>query len=145
MSYICTRCKKIYSSEEYSKDKFCLICGTFLKRYSEPPISKHTCLNYDGSSNYWLIPVRHADSISRLIIQEKIWAYGLNTPGRHSIKPRDWACFYLSKNGIIAHAQIITYPKIRVFCLYFKIQRLYRTKVKSKWLFLLDEKPTLLV
>jgi len=68
-------------------------------------------ISIEENANYWLIPVREADSIKRLVIEGKIWAYGINTPGRFLIKPKDWTCFHLSKYGIVAHAQIMTHPK----------------------------------
>jgi len=111
MSYICPRCKTIYSSEEYAKDKFCTKCDTFLKKHQETRIRKITFTKHEEDSNYWIIPVKQAASINRSIVKEKIWAYGIDTPGRNLIKPKDWACFYLSKHGIVAHAEILTYPK----------------------------------
>lgn len=90
---------------------FCTKCGTFLQRYQELKTQKITEGDHDEKSNYWLIPVRNADSIQRLIVEETIWAYGINTPGRHSIKPYDWASFYLSRHGIVAHAQVMSYPE----------------------------------
>lgn len=111
MSYICPRCKTTYSSEEYVKDKFCTKCDTFLKKHQQPRIRRITFTKHEENSNYWMIPMTQASSINKSIVKEKIWAYGTNTPGRKLIKPKDWACFYLSKQGIVAHAEILTHPR----------------------------------
>jgi hypothetical protein len=111
MSYICPRCKAVYSVEEYSKDKFCSSCGTFLKKHQESQKRNHIIIGIGENANFWLVPVREADSIKRLIVEGNIWAYGINTPGRQLIKPNDWACFHLSEYGIVAHAKVLTYPE----------------------------------
>ncbi len=111
MSYKCPRCSAVYSVEEYSKDKFCSNCGSFLKKNQEIQKRNHVSISVDENANFWLIPVREADSIKRLIIEGNIWAYGINTPGRLLVKPNDWACFHLSEYGIVAHAEILTLPE----------------------------------
>lgn len=111
MSYICSRCKVAYSVDEYLRNKFCSSCGTFLKKHQESHKRHHIEISIDGNAIFWLVPVREADSIKRLIVEGKIWAYGINTPGRQLVKPNDWACFHLSEYGIVAHAEILTYPK----------------------------------
>jgi len=69
--------------------------------------------------NYWLIPFKDPGALQRLIVEENIWAFGENTPGRKSVKPGDWACFYLSKRGVVAHGQVssnptyLKHPKVR--------------------------------
>ncbi len=60
--------------------------------------------------NYWLIPFRDPGALQRLIVDEKIWAFGENTPGRKLIQPGDWVCFYLSKKGVVAHGQVASNP-----------------------------------
>lgn len=62
-------------------------------------------------TRYWIVPTTEAEQIQRLIINGNIWAYGINTPGRLTIKPGDWACFYLKKTGVVAHAKVKTHPK----------------------------------
>ena len=62
------------------------------------------------SLNYWLIPFFDPGSLIQLVIEEKIWAIGEKTPGRKGLKPGDWACFYLSKKGVVAHAQVASSP-----------------------------------
>lgn len=72
---------------------------------------KELYMNNAKRIKYWLIPTSEGEQIQRLIINEKIWAYGVNTPGRHAVKPNDWACFYLSeKKGVVAHAQVKSSP-----------------------------------
>ena len=77
------------------------------------PIPKTT------SVNYWLIPFKDPSALRRLIVEENIWAFGENTPGRKSVKPGDWVCFYLSKSGVVAHGQVssnptyLKHPKVR--------------------------------
>lgn len=132
MSYICIKCKTVYSSEEYAKDKFCSICGKYLERYQEPRIRNITFTTHEEGSNYWLIPVQNKESITRLIVEEQIWAYGIDTPGRYQIKPGDWACFYLSKHGIVAHGQILTKPEK-------KEHSRVKDPVQYPWIFMLGK------
>jgi len=67
--------------------------------------------------NYWLTPVkadenRTAEDVIKILVgQEKIYAFGERTPGRKHIKPGDWICFYATTNGIVAHAQVDSYPE----------------------------------
>lgn len=67
--------------------------------------------------NYWLTPVKAdekntaEDMVKILVGQEKIYAFGERTPGRKRIKPGDWICFYATTNGIVAHAQVDSYPE----------------------------------
>ena len=49
-------------------------------------------------------------ALQRLIVEENIWAFGEKTPGRKSVKPGDWVCFYLSKKGVVAHGQVSSNP-----------------------------------
>ena len=111
MSYICPRCATVYSVEEYGGDKFCSDCGSLLQVHHEPQKRNHIVINIDKNVSFWLVPVREADSIKRLIVDGKIWAYGINTTGRQLVKPEDWACFHLSEYGIVANAKILTFPK----------------------------------
>lgn len=66
---------------------------------------------------YWLCPVAsEADApaeevVHKLVGEEKIWAFGNRTPGRQEIKPGDWICFYASGKGVVAHAQVASYPE----------------------------------
>lgn len=68
--------------------------------------------NIVTSVNYWITPVKSdeygtaRDTILTLVKQEGIYAFGNNTPGRKSIKAGDWICFYESKKGVVAHAQV---------------------------------------
>lgn len=66
---------------------------------------------------YWFSPVKGdqeqaADQvIETLVGREKIYAYGDRTPGRKSIKPGDWICFYATGKGVIAHAEVASVPE----------------------------------
>jgi hypothetical protein len=71
---------------------------------------KRNIVSRDLKVNYWLIPFKNPDALDRLLVEEKIWAFGNNTPGRKAIKPGDWACFYLSGKGVVAHAQVASNP-----------------------------------
>ncbi|MCW4051082.1 MAG: EVE domain-containing protein [Candidatus Bathyarchaeota archaeon] len=62
-------------------------------------------------TRHWLVPTAEAEQIQRLIVKGNIWAYGINTPGRHMIKPGDRACFYLKRQGVVAHATAKTQPR----------------------------------
>lgn len=41
----------------------------------------------------------------------RVYAFGVRTPGRKSIKPGDWICFYATNKGVIAHARVISKPE----------------------------------
>ncbi|MEW6047565.1 MAG: EVE domain-containing protein [Bacillota bacterium] len=66
---------------------------------------------------YWFSPVKGdqeqtADQvIETLVGRERIYAYGDRTPGRKSIKPGDWICFYATGKGVIAHAEVASLPE----------------------------------
>ena len=71
----------------------------------------YRCMRGGKQISYWIVPTAEAEQVQRLIVNAKIWAYGINTPGRYVIKPGDWVCFYLKKHGIVAHARVKTHPK----------------------------------
>lgn len=58
---------------------------------------------------YWLTPIRFdrlgKQELTRLE-KDKVYFFGQKTPGRKSIRPGDWICFYASGLGIVAHAQV---------------------------------------
>lgn len=72
---------------------------------------------FSGETNYWITSVKGdevsaaKETVQRLVKEAKIYAFGDKTPGRKSLKPGDWICFYESTNGIIAHAQIESKPE----------------------------------
>jgi hypothetical protein len=67
--------------------------------------------------NYWLTPVKNKDgetaveTIKTLVEKEQIYAFGDKTPGRKTMKPGDMICFYESGNGVVAHAEIVSFPE----------------------------------
>jgi hypothetical protein len=71
----------------------------------------------EAATSYWLTPVRSdeeesaEETITSLVAQEHIYAFGERTPGRKLIKPGDWICFYSSGNGVVAHARITSLPR----------------------------------
>jgi hypothetical protein len=66
---------------------------------------------------YWLTPVKGDEDataeaiVQRLVGQEGIYAFGDNTPGRKSLKPGDWICFYASGKGIVGQARVASAPQ----------------------------------
>jgi hypothetical protein len=95
-----------------------------------PDIVKH-----DGNDiKYWLTPVKSGENetaeecVRRLVGEVKIYAFGERTPGRKVIKPGDWICFYASGNGVIAHAEVASYPEL-------KKHRAIKEPDKYPWIF----------
>jgi len=76
--------------------------------------------NPPNIANYWLTPVKAdekdtaEEAIKILVGQEKVYAFGERTPGRKHLKPGDWICFYATTNGIVAHAQVDSYPEKKI-------------------------------
>jgi hypothetical protein len=70
-----------------------------------------------GEIQYWITPVRRderstAENVIRTLVKENgIYAFGENTPGRASVKPGDWICFYASGSGVVAHAKVSSKPE----------------------------------
>ena len=70
-----------------------------------------------GPSAYWISPVRDTDvepaleCVQDLVGKHRIYAYGDRTPGRKTLKPGDWICFYASGIGVVAHAEVASYPE----------------------------------
>lgn len=68
------------------------------------------------SVNYWLTPVRDDDEqtaqecVRRLVVENQIYAFGENTPGRKRIKAGDLICFYATGRGVIGHATVTSSP-----------------------------------
>jgi hypothetical protein len=69
--------------------------------------------------NYWLTPVASTQQqtaeeiVKRLVGEFGIFAFGERTPGRHTVKPGDWMCFYAKNKGIVAHARVASVPEKR--------------------------------
>jgi len=93
-------------------------------------VKKPKITDSDGI-NYWMIPVRNTESIERLVAGENIWAYGNNTPGRKALQRGDWVCFYASRNGVVAHARVISPPE---YMIHEKVQ----DPEKYPWIFKLE-------
>jgi len=70
-----------------------------------------------GPVAYWISPVKDTDTepalecVQTLVGKHRIYAYGDRTPGRKSLKPGDWICFYASGIGVVAHAEVASYPE----------------------------------
>lgn len=65
--------------------------------------------------NYWITPIksddRHTDLewIEILVCDEH--SYDIGIPGRKSLEPGDWICFYAkSIKGVVAHAKVQSKP-----------------------------------
>lgn len=80
-------------------------------------IESENIISDDLDINYWLTPVKNrdgataAETIKNLVEKEQIYGFGDKTPGRKTIKPGDSICFYESGNGVIAHAEVVSYPE----------------------------------
>ena len=92
----------------------------------EPPVVEVACeeeksRELDVSKEldviYWLTPVKADEKasaeaiIQELIDIEGIYAFGERTPGRKRLKPGDMICFYAAGNGVVAHAEVASYPE----------------------------------
>lgn len=94
-------------------------------RERESPPAEETTQLAESEVSYWLTPVRSdeeqtaEEEIDTLVAKERIYAFGERTPGRRSLKPGDWICFYATTKGVVAHAQVISlaqkklHPKVR--------------------------------
>src|SRR3989338_910491 len=66
---------------------------------------------------YWLSPVASdeeataEETITTLVEQEQIYAFGERTPGRRHLKAGDRICFYATGKGVIAHADVASAPE----------------------------------
>jgi hypothetical protein len=64
------------------------------------------------SARYWIIPAGKQGAVSAAEhltawLSKGFWGFGESTPGRKSIKPGDWACFYAAKSQeVLAYGQI---------------------------------------
>ena len=73
----------------------------------------------DSTAAFWLTPVKSTeeesaeDCVNTLVGSEKIYAFGVRTPGRKKVKPGDWICFYATTIGVVAHARVASYPEHR--------------------------------
>ena len=78
----------------------------------EEPVTQVTI----GAENYWLTPVKSDNEqtaeevVQNLVATERIYAFGERTPGRRSLKPGDWICFYSTGKGVIADARVVSAP-----------------------------------
>lgn len=77
------------------------------------PLSEST-----SSPRYWLTPVsaepgeKAEDIIQSLVGAETpIYAFRDNNPGRKKVKPGDHICFYAAGSGVVADAEITSYPE----------------------------------
>lgn len=74
-------------------------------------------MKYGGkfdTKEYWIIFLDDKKAqgiINDPIKNRKIFAFKEGDAGRNSIKPGDFACFYVSGKGVVAHAGIETYAK----------------------------------
>ncbi len=90
---------------------------------SAPDSSLSDSAPSDGASSnseqaaYWISPVRDTEAqsaqecVQNLVGEHQIYAYGDRTPGRKVLKPGDWICFYASGTGVVAHAEVSSYPE----------------------------------
>lgn len=68
-------------------------------------------------NNFWLTPVRTdeeeaaEDLVQRLVGENRVYAFGDNTPGRKRIRAGDLIAFYASGKGVVAHATIASEPE----------------------------------
>jgi hypothetical protein len=68
---------------------------------------------------YWITPVGTdevrpgEEVVSSQVGDKKFYGLGRRTPGRRSLKPGDWVCFYVSKRGVVAHARVVSRPEMR--------------------------------
>lgn len=66
---------------------------------------------------YWITPVSSDDEstsedvITKLVKQEKVYAFSENTPVRKGIKVGDLICFYAVQTGVVAHATVASDPE----------------------------------
>ena len=72
----------------------------------------------EGETQYWITSVRpdehrtDEESIRNSVGREREWGLGgAKAPGRKSMKPGDWICFYATKLGVVAHARIASSPR----------------------------------
>jgi hypothetical protein len=83
----------------------------------EPSEIEEPSREKEGEASYWISPVRSdeirtaEETIQRLVVEEKIYAFGERTPGRKHLKPGDWICFYATGKGAIAHAKVKSTPE----------------------------------
>jgi len=74
-------------------------------------------MNPEGAEQYWLTPARSSDLgtaeavIRNLVGGEHMFVFGNKTPGRKSLKPGDWICFYAAGKGVVAHAKVVSVPE----------------------------------
>lgn len=84
---------------------------------SPPAPSERAPDTGDVEVAYWLTPVTADDAqtaeevIQNLVGQEHIYAFGDKTPGRKTLKPGDWICFYATGTGVVAHARVVSRPE----------------------------------
>jgi hypothetical protein len=66
---------------------------------------------------YWITPVSGdeikpgEETIKTLVAEKKIFGLGPRTPGRVTLKPNDWVCFYVTGKGVVAHARAASRPE----------------------------------
>lgn len=87
---------------------------------------------------YWLTPIRaredetFEEAFERLLVKNKIYAFGERTPGRNEIKLGDKICFYASGKGVMAYATVASNPVK-------KIHNAIKEPEKYPWIFQLKE------
>lgn len=89
-------------------------------RIAEPPpraqSTKLVQAPLTSASSYWLTPVKDDDvqsadeCVRSLVVENGIYAFGENTPGRKRIKAGDLICFYATGRGVIGHATVTSSP-----------------------------------
>jgi hypothetical protein len=69
-----------------------------------------------GKTSYWITPVKVRENenaeqiIQTLVGNEKKYALGSKVLVKGKIKQGDWMCFYSSKKGVVADAQVASNP-----------------------------------
>jgi hypothetical protein len=87
---------------------------------------------------YWLTPIKaredetFEEAFERLLVKNKIYAFGERTPGRNEIKLGDKICFYASGKGVMAYATVASNP-IK------KLHNAIKEPEKYPWIFQLKE------
>jgi hypothetical protein len=73
-----------------------------------------------NNMSYWLTPVKSHGNISPeevvrvLVVKRRVYAFSEKTSARKSLNLGDWICFYASRKGVVAHAQVASEVENRV-------------------------------
>lgn len=96
--------------------------------------------------SYWLTSVKSNEErtvesvIETFVGDRRIYAFGEHTPGRKSLKPGDWICFYATGSGVVASAKVKTMPERKPIVISEKYPWVF--EVESPSLFL--DKPVII-